>query len=232
MLLIIGFNGVMAHRFSGNVQEIGGTRIVDYNKISKYINKENKICIIGTVKSDDAFLMPDDKTKKVISGELQLSLLWPDGTQKILVDRHKQSQLIKFMPEKSEKEIFIQPQNIENVTDTLITAEKIRTNVFGNFMKIEYYDYRFRISGLITQGKPQLKYIRKTLDNNQKAAVILSKAGNRNSKKDFAFDVLDVIPYETAVKRELSSGKSLRIYIVMLVLGIIMFFVPENTRRF
>ncbi|MEE3448161.1 MAG: hypothetical protein VZQ51_06090 [Bacteroidales bacterium] len=232
MLLIIGFNGVMAHRFSGNVQEINGARIVDYNKISKYINKENKICIIGTVKSDDAFLMPDDKTKKVISGELQLSLLWHDGTQKILIDRHKQSQLIKFVPEKSGTEIFIHPQNIETVTDTLITADKLRTSIFGNFMKIEYYDYRFRISGLITQGKPQIKYIRKTLDNNQKAAVILSKAGIRNSKKDLSFDVLEVIPYETAVKRELSSGKSLRIYIAMLVLGVIMFFIPENTRRF
>lgn len=232
MLLIIGFNGVMAHRFSGNVQEIGGARITDYQKISKYINKEDKICIIGTIKSDDAFLMPDDKTKKVISGELQLSLIWPDGTQKILIDRRKQSQLIKFVPEKGGTEIFIQPQNIETVTDTLITAGKLKTSVFGNFMKIEYYDYRFRISGLITQGTPQLKYIRKTIDNNQKVAVILSKAGIRSSKKDVSFDVLDIIPYETAVKRELSSGKSLRIYIAMLVLGVIMFFIPENTRRF
>lgn len=221
----------MAHRFSGNVQEIGGARITDYKKISKYINQEDKICIIGSIKSDDAFLMPDDKSKKVIAGELQLSLLWPDGTQQILIDKHKQSQLIKFMPENSNTEIFIQPQNIETITDTLITADKIKTNVFGNFMKIEYYDYRFRISGLINKGTPKLNYIRKTINDKEKVAVILRKAGIRSSKKEVSFDVLDVIPYETAVKKELSCGKSLRIYIALLVLGVIMFFIPEKIKK-
>lgn len=232
MLLIVGFNGITAHKFTTNVREINGAKITEYNEIEKYGLQEDRICIIGNIKSDDAFFMPDDKGYKVVSGELWLSLLWPDGTQKILIDKHRVSQLIKFRTEDGGTEIFIEPQNLESADDTLTTADKLRVNIFGNFMKIEYYDYKFHISGLLTQGVPQIKYIRKTIADNEKVAVILSKTGIRNTPKTSTFDVLDVIPYETAVKRELSSGKSLRIYIAMLVLGVIMFFIPENTRRF
>jgi len=40
MLLIIGFNGIMAHKYSNNIQEIKGAKIVDYQNVDKYFQNE------------------------------------------------------------------------------------------------------------------------------------------------------------------------------------------------
>ncbi|MBQ9213969.1 MAG: hypothetical protein IJ150_08525 [Bacteroidales bacterium] len=228
MLLIIGFNGIMAHKYSNNIQEIKGAKIVDYHNVDKYFQNEKKLCIIGKIKSDDAFFMSDDKTKKVVFGEIKLSIVWPDGSKKMLINQSKKSQLLKFYDTKSQNEFCIIPQNFETQVDTSFTINKIKTNIFGNYMKIEYGEYSFLVSGLLTKGKPKIQYMRKTIDENQKVAMILSKSANRNSQNDYSFDVQNIIPFEKAVKEEHSDIKSLKIYIIMLCLGVAMFFVPDK----
>lgn len=226
MLLIIGFNGIMAHKFSSITEYIEGARIARADKYQKYLNTDGKVCIISTILADDAFFMPDTKQQKVAGGMLKLTAVWPDGSQNILIDWHKQSRLTKF-PIGDSALIEMTPSSIEYSNDTASVSANLITTIDGNTASVSYFGKVFKLSGCKIKGIPQIKLQRKTICEGEKVAVILSKAESRN-KNICSYSIQNVIPYDTAIKRETKSG-AITFYIIVMAIGIIMFFIPERT---
>jgi len=220
LLLIIGFNGLMAHLFSKNAQKIEDIEVVDFSQINDYTKRNHNFCIIGKVFSDDAFFMPDDKSRKVIKGSLQLVVIWPNNTQTILIDYERQAEYLKFLDEKNNAHSF-SAQYIETVTDTIGLLSKLKIKNIGKYLNINYFGYRFSLPGLSVKGMPQVKLIRKTFFCGEKS-VIFFNPHSENGRLQGLPAVGKIVPEKYALERQSFSTET-KIYTVILIIGGLMF---------
>ena len=224
MLLIIGFNGLMAHRFSKNAQRMEGVEVIDFSQIDEYTKRNHNFCITGEIFSDDAFFMPDDKSRKVIKGSLQLVALWPDNTQNVLIDYERQAQYLKFSDQK-QNSCSISPQLIETATDTVGLTSKLKVRDLGKFLNISYFGYKFSIPEFKAKGMPQIKLIRKTFLNGEKSVVFFNPH-TENGRIQGMPAVSKIAPEKVSVSKQNFSTES-KIYTVIIVLGGLMLLIPK-----
>ena len=222
-LLMTGFVGFMAHSFSRSTAELDGVRLVDAKNIDK-VPTGNKVCIVTTMTADDTFEMPDNH-QKAIKGRLQLYAIWPDNSQNVLIDWNKKAKFIKI-PHGSKEFTYVNPRNIECEQDTA-TTRQLKITKKRNNIEIKYFQYKFNLSGTYTKGEPRIVLKRECIADSAKVALTLTKNAARNSKES-TIDVSNAIPYSVALSRQNNMSSSKIVYIIIGVVGVLMFFVPER----
>lgn len=222
-LLMTGFVGFMAHSFSKSTAALEGVRLVDAKNLDQIPNGD-KVCVVTTINADDTFEMPDNH-QKAIKGRLMLYAVWPDSTQNILIDWNKKSKFIKI-PQQGNGYVYVTPRNIECLLDTA-TASNLKITKSRNNIEIKYFQYKFNLSGIATKGEPRIVLHREYLADSAKVAMTLTKNNTRNSK-EASIEVSNATPYTSAVTRNSSMSNSKIVYIIIGVLGVLMFFIPER----
>ncbi len=221
--LMTGFVGFMAHSFSKSTAQLEGVRLVDAKNIDQIPNGD-KVCVVTTINADDTFEMPDNH-QRAIKGRLMLYAIWPDSTQNILIDWNKKSKYIKI-PQHGNGYVYVNPRNIECVTDTS-TNTRLKVTKTRNNIEIRYFQYKFNLSGTTAKGLPRIVLHREYLADSAKVAMTLTKNNTRNSKEP-SIEVSNAIPYISAVTRNSSMSNSKIVYIIIGVVGVLMFFIPER----
>ncbi|MBR2105146.1 MAG: hypothetical protein IJ894_03700 [Bacteroidales bacterium] len=222
-LLMTGFVGFMAHSFSKSTAELEGVRLVDAKQIDQ-VPTGNKVCIVTNINADDTFEMPDNH-QKAIKGRLLLYAVWPDNSQNVLIDWNKQSKFIKI-PHGEGGFTYVNPRNIDCEQDTAIKRQ-LKITKSRNSIEIKYFQYKFNLSGTVTKGEPRIILRRECLADSAKVALTLTKNTARNSKET-TIDVSNATPYSSAINKQKGMSNSKIIYIIIGVVGILMFFVPER----
>ncbi|MBP5681639.1 MAG: hypothetical protein J6X05_00110 [Bacteroidales bacterium] len=221
--LMTGFVGFMAHSFSKSTAELEGVRLVNPKQIND-VDAGDKVCTVTTIHADDTFEMPDNK-QKAIKGRLLLYAVWPDNSQNILIDWNKKSKFIRI-PNANEGFTYVSPRNIECLQDTSTNAQ-LKVIKTRNNIEIRYFQYKFNLNGIYTKGEPRIVLRREYLADSAKVALTLTKTNTRNSKET-SIEVTNVTPYEAALTRQKGMSSSKTIYLIIGVIGILMFFVPEK----
>ncbi|MBR4327949.1 MAG: hypothetical protein IKP73_20725, partial [Bacteroidales bacterium] len=90
-----------------------------------------------------------------------------------------------------------------------------------------YFQYKFNLSGTVTKGEPRIILRRECLADSAKVALTLTKNTARNSKETTR-EVSNATPYTSAINKQKGMSNSKIIYIIIGVVGILMFFVPER----
>lgn len=222
-LLMTGFVGFMAHSFSKSTAELEGVRLVDAKKIDQ-VPAGDKVCIVTNINADDIFEMPDNH-QKAIKGRLLLYAVWPDNTQNVLIDWNKKSQFIKI-PNGKNGFTYVNPRNIDCEQDTAANRQLKITKTRNN-IEIKYFQYKFNLNGTATKGEPRIILRREYLADSAKVALTLTKNNARNSKET-TIDISNATPYTYALTRQKNMSNSKVIYIIIGVIGILMFFIPEK----
>gem|GEM_PF-2656488 len=222
-LLMTGFVGFMAHSFSKSTAELEGVRLVDAKKIDQ-VPAGDKVCTVTHINADDTFEMPDNH-QKAIKGRLLLYAIWPDNTQNVLIDWNKKSQFIKI-PHGESGFTYVNPRNIDCEQDTS-ARRQLKITKSRNNIVIKYFHYKFTLSGIAAKGEPRIILRREYLADSAKVALTLTKNYARNSKET-TIDISNAIPYTYALTRQKTMSNSKVIYIIIGVIGILMFFIPER----
>lgn len=222
MLLTLGFNGFMAHTYSTSTEEIDGVKLVKTGDLQDELGKNGKVCIASPIYSDDLFDMPDNH-QKVIKGKLTISAIWPDGSQTVLVNWSKQGNYIRISDSDSTTGKAIAPKTIECGVDTAMVSQNLRITRGANNAVVEYFHYSFTLNGCIAKGQPKIAIQRETLSNGENVAVTISQNG-ANAKPE----IVNVVPYKTALNREKLVSKSKAFYLAIGIIGILMLFIPEQ----
>jgi hypothetical protein len=223
-LLMTGFVGFMAHSFSKYTAELEGVRLVDVNSIDQQLQSGEKVCIVAPINADDAFEMPDNH-QKAIKGRLFLCAVWPDSSQNVLIDWNKKSKFMHITD--GNGNIYITPRNIEcgGDTSTMSNLKVVKTH---NNIEIRYFQYKFNLSGINTKGEPRIVLQRECLADSAKVALTVMKNNSSASSEEKAIDVINVAPYDVAQSRQQGLSDSKAVYLIIGVIGILMFFIPER----
>ncbi|MBO4772135.1 MAG: hypothetical protein J5595_06320 [Bacteroidales bacterium] len=222
-LLMTGFVGFMAHSFSKSTAELEGVKLVDVKNIDK-VPTGDKVCIVTTINADDTFEMPDTH-QKAIKGRLQLYVVWPDNSHNVLIDWNKKAKFIKI-PHGCSGFTYVNPRNIECEQDTA-TSRQLKVTKRHNNIEIKYFQYKFNLSGTYTKGEPRIVLRRECVADSAKVALTLTKNTARNSTET-TIDVSNATPYTVALSRQKNMSNTKLAYIIIGVVGILMFFVPEK----
>ncbi len=225
LLLMTGFVGYMAHSFSKYTAELEGVKIVELKKIHKQLNKGDKGCLVSSINADDTFEMPDNH-QKAIKGRLYLCAIWPDSSQNVLIDWNKQSQFMRIPQGCGNGYTYITPRNIECGIDTS-TLSQLKIKKSLNNIEIRYFQYKFTLSGVHTKGEPKIILQRECMPDSAKVALIVVKNHSKCAKEK-SIEVLNVVQYDVATNRQKSMSQSKITCIIISVIGILMFFVPER----
>ena len=225
MLLIVGFNGLMAYNYSVVTEHIGDVRVAKISECKKMLAEHEKLCVISNIYSDDAFFMPDTQ-QKVVEGSIFIAAIWPDGSRNVLLDWHKRSKFLKIYNSDSST-LYINPKDIESDIDTSSVKKKLSVKIKGNDVDVTYCGYKFKFSGNTIKGTPRIKLIRKVLTVGDEVVLTLSKSQVR-SKNDDTFAVTGLTTLKNAMQNEIKDSYSTKIYIFIIVVGVVMFFIPEH----
>ena len=224
LLLMTGFVGFMAYTFSKSTAELEGVKLVETCNIEKQLDDYHKICVVTDILADDAFEMPDNH-QKAIKGRIFLCAIWPDSTQNILIDWNKKSQYMRIHGASGNSHIYVNPRNIECSSDTTTIANLKLTKTHNN-LEVKYFNYKFNLTGTYTKGEPRIMLQRECLADSSKVAITMMKNNSRN--KDQNIEAVNVAPYDIARSRQNSMTNTKTIYIIISVIGVLMFFIPER----
>lgn len=224
MFLMIGFIGFMAHTFSNSTIELNGAKLTKTANFRQELEKNDKVCILSQIYSDDTFEMPDNH-QKVIKGKLCLSAIWPDGSQTILINWQRKANYLRIATSDSTICNAITPKSIECMEDSAMAAQHIKITRTPKSANVEYYHYKFTLNGCYTKGQPQIVIKRECLENGANVAVTMAK---ENTIAPSNMDVISVVPYEKALAKESGLTKSKTIYLAIGIIGILMLFIPEG----
>lgn len=229
MCLMVGFIGFMAHTFSKSTVELDGIKLVKLHNLEDEIASQGKVCVAVPLHSDNTFEMPDTK-QNVIKGRLHICAVWPDGSKSILLDWQKESKYLRISDgQDSRTETTISPKQIECINDSAFAKLHTRIENTTNETRVEYFQYKFNITGCYTKGHPRIEVIREYLEDGTNVSVTFSKTESRTPQKgQTSYEVVSVVPYETALNREFKLSQSKTLYIVISVIGLIMFLIPEE----
>ncbi|MCR5453389.1 MAG: hypothetical protein K6F33_00175 [Bacteroidales bacterium] len=225
LLLMTGFVGYMAHSFSKYTAEMEGEKVVELKSIHKHLHCGDKGCLVSSINADDIFEMPDNH-QKAIKGRLYLCAIWPDSSQNVLIDWNKKSQFMRIPHGCGNGYTYISPRNIECGGDTS-TLSQLKIKKTLNNIEISYFKYKFTLSGIQTKGEPKIVLQRECMPDSAKVALVVLKNYSKCAKEK-AIEVLNVVQYDVANNRKKSMSQSKITYIIICVIGILMFFVPER----
>lgn len=226
MFLVIGFIGFMAHTFAKSTLELEGMRLVKLSNLNNELDAHGKVCVVASIHSDDPIEMPDNG-QKVIKGRLRIIASWPDGSKSVLLDWNKKSNYISISDSASNYTMAISPRDIECIDDSPEASRRLVVENTNNTTSIQYYQYRFSLNGSFTRGQPRITIQREYISNNSQAAITICKKDGRGSIAPSS-QAMGVYPYEKAMQRERGMSKSKTIYIMIGLIGALMFLIPER----
>ena len=222
--LMTGFVGFMAHSFSKSTAELDGIRLVNTSHIDRQLQSGEKVCIVSTINADDTFEMPDTR-QKAIKGRLYLCAVWPDSSQNVLIDWNRKSKYVRIPDGGGDTPLYITPRNFECANDTS-TLPKLKIIKAHISIEIRYFQYKFNLGGIQSKGEPKIVLQREYLADSAKVALTLTKTNTRSTEQ--TIEVINVVPYDLAKSRNKILSNSKTVYIIIGVIGILMFFIPER----
>ena len=223
-LLMTGFVGFMAHSFSRFTAELEGVRLVDTKNLNRKTD-DSKVCVVTTIQSDDTFEMPDNR-QKAVHGRLLLCAIWPDSTQNVLIDWNRKSKFMRIPNGTGDGFLYVSPRKINYAKDTSTLAQ-LKIKKSRNNIEIRYFQYKFNLTGIQSKGEPKIILQRECIADSSMVALTITQNSSHNSA-DNSIDVVSITPYDVAKARQKGMSKSKTIYLIIGVVGILMFFVPER----
>lgn len=225
LTVIIGFNGLVSGIFSQSALQLENYPVVELDDIKTTEHKNSKVAVAAKIYSDDFVKMPDDNLV-VVKGKLQLIACWNDGSRQILIDWQNEAGYLKVYSNLYSDGIIVGAGRVECFQDSVSALNNLKISTIGNRITVDYYNYHFTLTGGVVRGMPTFKIKREYLPMGEDVILvgtdIKSNLGSRMLSADY------ILPMETALQRQPKVSGSGKFSIVLIVLGVIMFFIPES----
>ncbi|MCQ2973734.1 MAG: hypothetical protein MJ211_02855 [Bacteroidales bacterium] len=226
MLILVGFVGFICQFFSKSSQRLEGCLITNYSGLNSAINKNENACLVADILSDDEIIMPDSN-QRIIKGALSLVVKWPDNSENVLINWNGCAKFIKIKCDDTLLNAVISPENIDCIVDEYINPQNVRVVTEGNKIKINYCHKSFSLMGRVVKGDPTIVIRREYINFDTKVAAIFEKSKN-GYLADCDYKISNIVAYETANQRKEIITIYGYVFIAFIVLGGLLFFVPEK----
>lgn len=225
-LLMFSFIGLVSIHYSSSDIRIDGNKVVELSQIEQ-ISKPQTINALCSVDTDEPYIMPDNN-QKVIKGRIMLSAIFNDGSQQILYNQQGSAANLKLKDKNQDNyNLEIMEENISTVIDTVGLNKYIKIDTSSRNIKISYFDLNFKLSKTL-KGVPKVKLMRKTLKAQD--TVILEVDAPYKFKNN-NIEAYQMQSYSNAKKKQPTFSGLEIICIVLIVIGIVLFFVPESQNK-
>lgn len=226
MVTLAGFIGLICYGFSRSNQRLDGVLLSSSESLPKALERHGQACVLADIYSDDELFMPDDHDR-VVKGSVTLIIRWSDGSENLLLDWHGSAKFLRAVSDGDSVAAAIPAECIECDSETFENPESVRLVTEGNRVSATYCGKSYSLGGRAVKGSPTVLLRREYMRYGSRVALVYDKvktsyyAGNN-------YKVSRITSYQMAKQRHATITGGTIMFILLIMIGVALFFVPEK----
>ena len=226
MVTLAGFIGLICYGFSRSNQRLDGVLLSSSESLPKALERHGQACVLADIYSDDELFMPDDHDR-VVKGSVTLIIRWSDGSENLLLDWHGSAKFLRAVSDGDSVAAAIPAECIECDSETFENPESVRLVTEGNRVSATYCGKSYSLGGRAVKGSPSVLLRREYMRYGSRVALVYDKvktsyyAGNN-------YKVSRITSYQMAKQRHATITGGTIMFILLIMIGVALFFVPEK----
>ena len=226
MVTLAGFIGLICYGFSRSNQRLDGVLLSSSESLPKALERHGQACVLADIYSDDELFMPDDHDR-VVKGSVTLIIRWSDGSENLLLDWHGSAKFLRAVSDGDSVAAAIPAECIECDSETFENPESVRLVTEGNRVSATYCGKSYSLGGRAVKGSPTVLLRREYMRYGSRVALVYDKvktsyyAGNN-------YKVSRITSYQMAKQRHATITGGTILFILLIMIGVALFFVPEK----
>lgn len=226
MVTLIGFLGIICYGFSKSSQRLDGCLLTTVEALPRVLERHGKACVLADIYSDDELFMPDNRDR-VVKGGITLMLRWPDGSENVVVDWHGGAHFLRAVSDGDSIAASVPTECVECVAENSINPGNVRLMSDGNKVEVTYCGKTYTYGGRAVKGTPDVILHREHINYGSRVVLVYEKV-QTGYYTGSNYKITRISAYESASAR----GRGITVgtigFILLIVIGVGLFFVPER----
>lgn len=226
MVTLAGFIGLICYGFSRSNQRLDGILLSSSEALPKALERHGQACVLADIYSDDELFMPDDHDR-VVKGSVTLIIRWTDGSENVLLDWHGSAKFLRAVSDGDSVAAAIPAECVECDSEVFENPESVRLVTDGNRVSATYSGKTYSLGGRAVKGTPEVLLRREYMRYGSRVALVYDKV-KTGYYAGSNYKVSRITSYQTAKERRATITGGTLMFILLILIGIGLFFVPEK----
>ncbi len=226
MVTLAGFIGLICYGFSRSSQRLDGILLTTADALPKVLERHGQACVLADIYSDDELYMPD-LHERVVKGAVTLIVRWSDGSENVLLDWNGGAKFLKAVSEGDSVATAIPAECVECELEILENPESVRLVSEGNRVSATYCGKSYSLGGRAVKGSPTVVLRREYMHYGSRVALVYDKV-KTSYYSGSNYKVSRITSYQTAKQRRATITGGTVMFILLIMIGVALFFVPER----
>ena len=226
MVTLIGFIGLICYGYSRSSQRLDGILLTSPEGLPRTLERHGQACVLADIYSADELYMPDNH-ERVVKGSVTLLLRWSDGSENVLLDWHGGAKFLRAVSEGDSVAAVIPAECVECESEVDENPDCVRLVSDGNRVSATYSGKTYSLGGRAVKGTPEVLLRREYMRYGSRVALVYDKV-KTGYYAGSNYKVSRITSYQTAKQRRATITGGTVMFILLIMIGVALFFVPER----
>ena len=226
MVTLIGFLGLICYGFSRSSQHLDGILLTTTDALPRVLERHGQACVLADIYSDDELYMPDNN-ERVVKGSVTLIIRWSDGSENVLLDWHGDAKFLRAESDGNQMATAIPAECVECELEISENPESVRLVSEGNRVSATFCGKSYSLGGRAVKGLPSVLLRREYMRYGSRVALVYDKV-KTGYYSGSNYKVSRITSYQTAKQRRATISGATIMFILLILIGVGLFFVPER----